>query len=300
MNKTLYYVLIVLFVAIFLFSGWNLAAYYLEGQTNQEQFDALAQQMEEAKHQTNPTVYYTQPTAPPPTTAPTQPVDPPISTDPTDPPAPTLPPATEPEPMEPTPPVILPEYSQLYLQNPDMVGWIQIENTAINYPVMQTPNDPDYYLKRNFDKKKSSWGCIYAEEECDVFGPSDNVTLYGHHMYDGSMFTALVHYSSKSFFREHRYIIFNTLLEQRTYEIIAVFKTTASTGEGFRYHTFINAKNQKEFDDFVSECKRLSLYQIDATAEYGDKLITLSTCEYSQTNGRFVVVAKLIQTESAE
>lgn len=294
MRKKLYYLLIILLAAIFLFSGWNLAAYYMEGQASQDRFDDLAQQMEDAKNQTHPTVYFTQPTDPPPTTEPTEPDGP------TDPTADTQPPTTEPAVTEPTAPVILPEYAQLYLENPDLVGWIQIEGTVINYPVMQTPDEPDFYLKKDFDKQYNRRGCIYVEEECDVFKPSDNLTIYGHHMRDGSMFTILTRYSSKNFLKEHPYIIFNTLLERNTYEIIAVFKTTASVGEGFAYNAFIDADTPEEFDEYVRECKRLSFYRIEATAEYGDKLITLSTCEYTQTNGRFVVVAKLIQTEPAE
>ena len=291
-NKWLYRILILILVAVFLFSGWKIAAYYLEGMNNQGRFDDLTQQMEDAKNQTNPPVYYVPPTEPP-TLPPTEPNVP--TEDPTE------PPATEPtESTEPTAPVILSEYAPLYLENPDLVGWIQIEGTVINYPVMQTPDDPDYYLKRDFDGDYSDWGCIYVEEFCDVFTPSDNVTIYGHHMYDGSMFTALTRYTSKSFLEAHPYIIFNTLLERHTYEIIAVFTTTASVGEGFRYNAFVNADNEEEFDDYIWECKRLSLYRIGATAEYGDKLITLSTCEYSQVNGRLVVVAKRIAEVPAE
>ena len=178
-----------------------------------------------------------------------------------------------------------------------MVGWIELEGTKLNYPVMQTPDRENYYLKRDFYGNYSSRGCIYVDENCDVFTPSDNVTIYGHNMYDGSMFTALLRYHSKTFLENNPYIIFNTLLERRTYEVIAVFTTTASVGEGFRYHTFIDADSEEEFNDFVRTCKRLSLHDIEATAEYGDKLITLSTCEYTQTNGRFVVVARLVRTE---
>ena len=290
MKKWLYYLLILILAAVFLFSGWNIAAYYLEGMSSQGAYDDLAQQMEDAKQQTGEPVYYTPPTQPAPTTPPTESPDPSGETLP-----PTEPAATEPE--ETKPPVILQEYAPLYLQNTDLVGWIQIEGTVINYPVMQTPEEPDYYLKRNFDGEYSDWGCVYVEEFCDVFTPSDNVTIYGHHMYDGSMFTALTRYNDRDFLAAHPYIIFNTLLERHTYEIIAVFTTTASVGEGFRYNAFVNADSEEEFDAYVSQCKQLSLYRIDATAEYGDKLITLSTCEYTQVNGRFVVVAKRIDSE---
>lgn len=283
MKKKLYYTLIVVFAAVFLFSGWNIAVYYLAGQDSQSHFDDLAQQMEAAKQESHPPVYY----QPPVQNLPTEPTEPNHT-------AGTEPAASEPDPTEPTGPVILPEYAPLYLENPDLVGWIQIPGTKLNYPVMQTPGDPDFYLKRNFDREYSDWGCIYVEEECDVFTPSDNVTIYGHHMYDGSMFSALTDYASPDFLREHPYIHFDTLLERHTYEIIAVFTTTASIGEGFHYNIFVNADDPKEFDEFVQTCKDLSLYSIEATAQYGDKLITLSTCEYSQTNGRFVVVAKRI------
>lgn len=297
MNKWLYRLLMILLSAVFLFSGWKIAAYYLEGMSSQGRFDDLTQQMEDAKNQTNPPVHYIPPTLPQPTAPPTEPSMPGGETLP-----PTEPPVTEPpatEPTEPTAPVILPEYAPLYLENPDLVGWIQIEGTVINYPVMQTPNDPDYYLKRDFDGDYSDWGCVYVEEFCDVFTPSDNVTIYGHHMYDGSMFTALTYYNDRDFLEAHPHIIFNTLLERHTYEIIAVFTTTASLGEGFRYNAFVNAANEREFDEYIRQCKNLSLYRISSTAEYGDKLITLSTCEYTQVNGRFVVVAKRILTEPA-
>ena len=289
MKRWLYHSLIVLFAAIFLFSGWNIASYYMAGQDSQGRFNDLAQQMEAAKQESNPPVYY----RPPAQDLPTEPTRP-NHTDGTG------PSPTEPMPTEPAGPVILPEYAPLYLENPDLVGWIQIPNTLLNYPVMQTPNDPDFYLKRNFDKEYSDWGCIYVEEECDVFAPSDNVTIYGHHMYDGSMLTALTNYSSRDYLKENPYIFFNTLLERRTYEIIAVFTTTASVGEGFRYHVFVDADSPEEFDEYIRQCKNLSLYRIEATAKYGDKLITLSTCEYTQVNGRFVVVAKLIETEDME
>ncbi len=192
---------------------------------------------------------------------------------------------------------MLPEYAQLYLDNPDLVGWIQIEGTDLNYPVMQTPDRPDYYLTRDFEGNTSKRGCIYVDEDCDVFAPSDNLTIYGHHMRDGSMFTTVTRYASRSYCQEHPYIQFNTLLERHTYEVIAVFKTSANIGQGFCYNAFVNAANAAEFDEYVATCKTLSMYDIEATATYGDKLITLSTCEYTQDNGRFVVVAKLVRSD---
>lgn len=186
---------------------------------------------------------------------------------------------------------ILLEYSQLYGMNPDMGGWLTIEGTKINYPVMHTPGRTDHYLTRNFNGDYSAWGCLYAREECDLEEPSDNVTIYGHHMKDGSMFAGLSAYLNREFWENHRYIRFDTLREHHVYEIFAVFTTTASEGRGFAYHDFIRAADEQEFDTFIAKCLSLSLYGTDLIPTYGDKIICLSTCEYTQTNGRLVVAA---------
>lgn len=182
-------------------------------------------------------------------------------------------------------------YEKLYNRNNHMVGWIKIEETKINYPVMQTPEEKDYYLRRNFDRQSSSHGCIYVREECDVNEPSDNVTIYGHRMKDGSMFADLEKYMKEEFWVEHPTIRFDTLTEMHTYEIFAVFRTSASLNHGFQYHNFIDAAIEEDFDQFVASCKELALYDTGITPEYGDKIICLSTCEYSQPNGRLVVAA---------
>ena len=174
-----------------------------------------------------------------------------------------------------------------------MVGWISIAGTTINYPVMQTKNNPNFYLKRNFEKEYSDLGVPYIQENCDI-ATSDNLIIYGHHITGGRMFGALEDYKSQSFYEEHKTIQFDTLTEQAEYEIIAVFKTVAYSAQGYRYYDFVDAENEEEFDAFVGKCKELALYDTGVTAEYGDRLITLSTCEYSAQNGRLAVVAKKI------
>ena len=113
-------------------------------------------------------------------------------------------------------------------------------------------------------------------------------------MKDGSMFADLMNYSSKSFWQEHRYVHFDTLTAYHSYEVFAVFTTTASKGKGFAYHQFVNADDAADFAEFVAQCQSLSLYDTGITPVYGDKLITLSTCEYTQNNGRLVVVARQV------
>jgi len=184
-----------------------------------------------------------------------------------------------------------PDYSALYVQNNDMVGWITIEGTVIDYPVMQTPAEPDYYLKRDFYGAASEYGVPYVSAACDVFAPSDNVILYGHHIKNGKMFGALDGYKSQEFWAAHKWVEFNTLNEWGAYEVFAVFRTTADE-DGLAYYDFINAADGDAFNAFVAECKALALYDTGITPVYGDKLLTLSTCEYSSANGRLVVMAR--------
>lgn len=119
--------------------------------------------------------------------------------------------------------------------------------------------------------------------------------LYGHHMNNGSMFSDLCKYESEDFYQDHKTIHFDTLDSFGEYEVIAAFKTVAYSEQGFKYYHFVRAEQEEDFDEFIAKCKELALYDTGVTAEYGDQLITLSTCEYSRTNGRMVVVAKLLE-----
>ena len=180
---------------------------------------------------------------------------------------------------------------ELYKINKDIVGWLKIEGTNIDYPVMQTKDRPNYYLKRNFYKKYSNLGTPYISENCNI-ETSDNLIIYGHHIKGKKVFGELENYKSKEYYNNHKNIIFYTIQEKAEYEVIAVFKTIAYTG--FRYYEFYNIKDEKEFNTFIKKCKELSFYGIEETAKYGDRLITLSTCEYSNKNGRLVVVARKV------
>jgi len=190
---------------------------------------------------------------------------------------------------------VLREYAAVFELNTDMIGWIELPGTKLNYPVVQTPYEPNYYLKRDFYKKSSRYGTIYANEWANVFEPSDNVTLYGHNMNDGAMFGALHNYNDEEFYKANPYIYFDTIYEHHTYQVLAVFYTTDIVGKGFAYHTFIDG-NAVSFEEFIDECKALSRYDTGVTATYGDKLLTLSTCDkdYQDDHGRFVVVAKRV------
>ncbi len=202
--------------------------------------------------------------------------------------------AQTPEPEEKT---MLPEYAALYEKNENLVGWIRVPDTRIDYPVLQTPDSPNYYLRRGFDNEYALCGCPYAQENCDINAPSDNIIVYGHNMKDGSMFSDLMQLESREFWETHKTLTFDTLTERQEYEIIAVFKTVVSDNEAgtFPYYRFVNAADEREFDSYIARCRELALYDTQVSAEYGDHLLTLSTCEYSRENGRLVLVAKRME-----
>lgn len=181
--------------------------------------------------------------------------------------------------------------NELYKINNDIVAYLKIEDTNISYPIMQTKNNANYYLKRNFYKQYSSLGTPYLAENCEI-NVSDNLLIHGHHINGNKLFGELEKYKSKVFYNNHSIIKFTTLQEEREYKIIAVFKTIADTG--FRYNDFCNAENEEQYNNFIQECKTLSMYDTKENAEYGEQLLTLNTCEYSNKNGRLVVVAKRI------
>lgn len=266
-KKGLFIIIVVVLLIAFGVSAFKVGSYLLEGKKSQDRYNELSQMKENTQSTT----------AAPTTTAATAATD-----SPTEPTATTA--ATEPE--------ILSDYKNLYEMNSDLVGWIKIDGTKVDYPVMQTPDDPDFYLYRDFDKANSTRGAIYVREVCDVNKPSDNVTIYGHHMADGSMFAGLNAYVNKSAWENNSLILFDTLTEYHVYEIFAVFATSANLGEGFSYHQFVDAETEEEFDEFVATCKQLAYYDTGITPKYGDKLICLSTCEYTHgDNGRLVVAA---------
>lgn len=181
--------------------------------------------------------------------------------------------------------------------NPDIVALIEIEGTNINYPVLQGENN-SYYMTHNYKKEKSKDGALFLDKDYDWNIPSTNLLIYGHNNIGSSeMFVELTKYKKESFYKEHKIINFITNKEEAQFEIISVFLSRVYyqyEKNVFRYYYFINADTKKEYDSYVNNCKKASLYDIEATAEFGDELMTLTTCEYSQSNGRLAVVAKKI------
>ena len=184
------------------------------------------------------------------------------------------------------------KYKEVYAQNNDMVGWITVKDTRIDYPVMHNKQSNAYYLHRNIAKEYSSSGIPFMDYQCRGDATDDNTIIYAHNMRNGSMFHDLLKYSDKSFYDTHKTIRFDTLTNFGEYEIFAVLRTKVGSKGEFRYYDFINAMTPAEFDKFISKCISLSLYKPETIPGYGEKILTLSTCSYNTDNERFVVFAR--------
>ncbi len=184
------------------------------------------------------------------------------------------------------------EYETLWEQNHDFAGWLFIDDTRIDYPVMHTPADPEYYLHRAFDRSDAESGSLFIDALYSTDGNS--LLIHGHHMKDKSMFGSLTDYKSYEFAMEHPVIHFDTLTEARDYELLAAFYWAPSHDaetKPFRYYEYSDFSSQEIFDEYIREVKSRAIYDTSVSATYGDNILTLSTCSYHTSNGRFVVVA---------
>lgn len=189
---------------------------------------------------------------------------------------------------------LLYRYDALYNMNSDMAGWLYIEGTQVDYPVMFTPDDPEYYIHRGFDKKYAASGCLFIGADSAPDG--SNVLIYGHHMKNGSMFADIMHYADAEFARAHPIIHFDTLTEEGSYEVLAAFYTKAYAAK-FQYYRYTDLTEEDVFNSYVSQVRRSAAYDSGIDAAFGDQLLTLSTCSYHTDYGRFVVVARRIPSE---
>lgn len=206
-------------------------------------------------------------------------------------------------------PVMLDEYKVLYEQNNDLIGWLYIEGTEIDYPVMQTPEDENYYLYRDFEGQENKNGCLILDTESvagigtakyeyeNGIAPSTNLIIHGHTMKSGAMFGNLKLYKDEEYGLSHNIICFDSLYEKREYELIAVFYSQVyyQNEDVFKYYKFFQADTKEEFDDWYNNIMELSLYDTGVRAEFGDEFITLSCCSYHVEDGRFVVVGRRVQ-----
>lgn len=220
-------------------------------------------------------------------------------------PEPEITPEPELEPVEYT---ILPEYQELYDINSYLIGWLTIDGTVIDYPVVKTPEDEEMYLYLDFYGNYNVNGTLIMDTDSivgvgtaeydyrDGVAPSTNLIIHGHTMKNGNMFGYLNRYATKSYGEEHNIIKFDSLYEHREYELISCFYTQVyyAYQDVFKYYNFFDAQTQEDFDYWYDNIKSLAMYDTGVTAEFGDEFITLSCCSYQVEDGRFVVIGKRI------
>jgi sortase B len=192
---------------------------------------------------------------------------------------------------------VLPEYEDFLAQNPDLVGWLTIQGTKVDYPVVQKAEDNEYYLNHSFDGSEDSAGTIYVDYRSDIVNPTTNTMVYGHNMKNGTMFGSLKNYLQEDFFKEYRYIQFNTIYEHRLYQVVSVCLSEVAyqDDDSYRYYNFIQANNMEEWQAFVNNVDSLAIYQSDVSLSPEDEILTLSTCNSYTEDGRLFIVAKRIQ-----
>lgn len=164
---------------------------------------------------------------------------------------------------------------------------------------MQTVDEQNYYLRKNWNREYYLYGLSFVDAQ--VTSSSNNIIIYGHNMRDSSMFGDLEKYKDQNFYEKYKYIKFDTLYEESTYEIISVVKTIAYytldeiQNADYYFYSHIALDSEEEFNEFVTKIKENFYFDTSVTAEYGDKLLTLSTCDYWVDDARLLVIAKKIQ-----
>lgn len=266
MRRALYYIILVALIGVICYSGYQIGSYLMESHKTKSEFDEIVERVT-TKEPEGETVAVTDQDDG--TVIEYLPVEAYIEDG-----------------------SVLPEYKELAEENPDLVGWIKIGGTKVNYPVMHTPSEPQYYLRKNFKKQYSLAGTPFLQGNCEI-GVSDNLIIYGHHMKDGQMFGGFESYKKKDYYEEHKYVRFDTLTHRGVYKIFCVFKTTVYDEVGYKYYEYTGG-DEEDYNEYLKNIHSLQLYDTGITAEYGDELLTLSTCEYSAENGRLVLVCKKI------
>ena len=191
---------------------------------------------------------------------------------------------------------VLPQYQELAREYPDVFGWLKIPGTSIDVPVMQSVDRRYFYLHHDYTGQPSEEGSVFVEADSSCYPQDDNTVLYGHNMANGHIFGTLIRYEDPQYFKEHQSIQYDTIYETGEYEVVAVVRTRVLYQDepGFRYYRFYNYGNEAEFAECSDFIRRNRLYDTGKEIKYGDKIIMLSTCDYSQVNGRLAVVARRV------
>ncbi len=185
-------------------------------------------------------------------------------------------------------------YKEMKRDNPDFAGYLTIEGTNIEYPVMHTPDEPEKYLHKDINGMECAGGLPFIDAKCSLVPESDNIIIYGHNMRDGSMFGELELFKDQAYCEEHPVIHFDSADGTAEYEIMSVFydRVYYADEDDFRFYDFIDSADREDYSRTIDRLTDKSIYDTGVRAEYGDHLLTLVTCSYHEDNGRFVVIAR--------
>lgn len=198
--------------------------------------------------------------------------------------------------VSPEPILMLPGYDELLNTNSDFIGWIEINDTQVNNPIVYPSQGNNYYLKHNFYNEKNSRGTLFIQENTSF---NDHATIiYGHYMKDGTMFGELKKFTDESFFNDHQYITITNLYEEKTYEVIAVFKDYVHTVDdtSFKFYFYYGNPVETEFNRMISFITEKSIHSRnieDLTID--DYIVQLVTCSYHVENGRLAILLREVK-----
>lgn len=186
-------------------------------------------------------------------------------------------------------------YQELKNINKDFIGWISIFDTKIDYPVMYTPDKPNYYLNRSFDKEYSISGVPYIGDGSSIY--SRNIIIHSHNMKNDTMFGQLINYKSKEYCKEHNEIIFNTDKSQNKYKVFAVLDLSIEKiiNDNYIYYNSLDEATEYEYDEYISNIKENALYIADDFPKNNEQILTLSTC--GDDDSRFIIIARKIDVD---
>ena len=195
------------------------------------------------------------------------------------------------------------KYQDFYDENDDFIGWVRIYDNTVNYPVMYTPDDFDYYLHLDFNEKWSNSGTPFIGEGCTV--DSRSFIIHGHNLRNGSMFAELEKYRSEEYWEGHQEVWFNTMDEDRVYRIFAAVDTTVdkSSGRFFEFYTKVGDLSDEKLASYVDELRARALYDTGVEVDCSDpdtQILVLSTCSYTAHDGRFLVAAVRERDDAAQ
>lgn len=190
------------------------------------------------------------------------------------------------------------KFAALRDQNSDFIGWISIDGTNLDFPVMYAPDNKDFYLRHDFNKEYSVYGVPYLDEKTTLGAndQSENLIVYGHNMKTGTIFGCLTGYKKADYYSEHPRIEFDTIYGDATYEVFAAFAIDVVNDTSFVYNQYVDM-DETAYNEYVEEVISRSDVDTEIRPSYGEQLLTLSTCEYSSDNGRYVVVARRVADE---